>query len=546
MSISTRICLLVTALALAVPGLAGTALPADQPTDQTRERQSLSSLSEDQAVLHVLNRLTLGPGAGDLQKVATRGVRNFIQQQLSPSSIPEPAELERALERIPSLHMNPVEIFRTYGKPPKPPKSMSEEDRKARRRKMVGVMQEAVRARVLRALYSERQLQEVLVDFWFNHFNVFAGKGLDRIWVGAYERDAIRPHVLGKFRALLGATARHPAMLFYLDNWLNTAPNSPGARGRFKGLNENYARELLELHTLGVDGGYSQKDVVSLAKVLTGWGIPGPAMRWRMRAAFSNGTASDIRPMMGTALSTGFFFDSARHDFSDKVFLGRTIKGRGREEVTEVLDILAAHPSTARHICSKLAQCFVADDPPEELVNRMAEVFRKSDGNIGEVLRSLFDSKEFSEPRYFGAKFKSPYRYVISALRATGTRVENHLLVQRALRQMGMPLYGILTPDGYKNTTDEWLNPDAMTKRINFSMALSNGRLPFDREAVADPDHPVGPKPASDVAGPLIDFQALIPLMGKALSPATRKAVEEAPPRVKAGMILASPEFMRY
>ncbi len=218
----TSICRIVAVMFVAISGSLCNGLTEGRAADEIQDGPVLPSrVTEDQKIRHVLNRLTFGPSAGDVDNVKRIGLHNFIERQLHPSAIQEPGALERALAELPSLRMNPVAIFRTYGRRPKDPKLMSEEDRQNLRRKMVRVMQEAVRGRILRSLYSERQLQEVLTDFWFNHFNVFAGKGLDRIWVGSYERDAIRPHVLGKFRTLLGATARHPAMLFYLDNWLS-------------------------------------------------------------------------------------------------------------------------------------------------------------------------------------------------------------------------------------------------------------------------------------------------------------------------------------
>ncbi len=320
-------------------------------------------------------------------------------------------------------------------------------------------MEQAVQARLWRAVESPRQLQEVMVDFWYNHFNVFAAKGLDHLWVGAYEEQAIRPYALGRFRDLLGATAHHPAMLFYLDNWQNTAPNSPGVRGKQQGLNENYARELMELHTLGVDGGYTQEDVIALARILTGWGLGRPRGR-------------DIN-------KGGFFFDPKRHDFSDKVFLGQTIHGSGVAEGEEALDILARNPATARHISFELAQYFVADEPPSALVERLRKRFLDTDGDIRAVLDTLFHSPEFWDQKYYGNKFKTPYQYVVSAVRATDMKVVNVRPLYGMLMQLGMPLYGCLTPDGYKNTRDAWLNPDAMTRRIGFATALASGRLPL-------------------------------------------------------------------
>jgi uncharacterized protein (DUF1800 family) len=322
--------------------------------------------------------------------------------------------------------------------------------------------------------------------------------------VGTYEEQAIRPHVLGKFRSLLEATAKHPAMLFYLDNWQNTAPDSPGARGRYKGLNENYARELMELHTLGINGGYTQQDVITLARILTGWGFPGG----RQRA--NNGS--------------GFYFDATRHDSSDKVFLGQTIKGSGMAEGEQALDILARHPATARHISYKLAQYFVADEPPASLVDQLTKRFQETDGDIKAVLNTLFHSSEFLDPKYYNAKFKTPYQYLVSAIRATDTQVENYRTAAGVLRQMGMPVYGCPTPNGYKNTEEAWLSPDAVLRRISLTAALVSGRFSGKSSVTA---------------------QQLATTLGNNFSPKTSQVIAANPEGMKAALILGSPEFMR-
>ena len=319
------------------------------------------------------------------------------------------------------------------------------------------------------------------------------------------EEQAIRPNVLGKFRALLEATAKHPAMLYYLDNWQNKAPNRPAARGRFKGLNENYARELMELHTLGVNGGYTQQDVITLARIFTGWGFP-PRRQ-------------------GEAVQAEFYFDANRHDSSDKVFLGQTIKGSGMAEAEQALDILARHPATAHHISYKLAQYFVADEPPQSLVDKLAKRFQDTDGDIRAVLDTLFHSREFLDPKYYNAKFKTPYQYVISAIRATGMDVQNVRPVAGVLRQLSMQLYGCSTPDGYKNTQSAWLNPDAMLRRISFATTLAAGRF-------------AGSKP--------VDAQQLSKTLGNNFSTQTKEVMESSDKQIQAALILGSPEFMRH
>jgi uncharacterized protein (DUF1800 family) len=361
--------------------------------------------------------------------------------------------------------------------------------------------------------------------------------------VGAYEEEAIRPYALGHFRQLLEATAKHPAMLFYLDNWQNTAPNSPGAKGRFKGLNETYARELMELHTLGVDGGYTQQDVTTLARILTGWGFTRPLPQDTSDGYWSS-------------------FDAKRHDFSDKVFLGQTIKGSGIKEGEQALDILAQSPATAHHISYQLAQYFVADQPPPALVERLAQRFQQTDGDIREVLNTLFHSPEFWDMKNYNAKFKTPYQYVISSVRATGVEVHNFRPIYGMLQQLGMPLYGCLTPDGYKNTQDAWLNPDAMTRRLSFATALASGRLPLSQYPkdlgiglpLANTQMPGQDQTAMMPTPPIISLSKSQPVdatqlsntLGNYFSAQTQSAIAASPRQLSASLILGSPEFMHY
>jgi uncharacterized protein (DUF1800 family) len=328
------------------------------------------------------------------------------------------------------------------------------------------------------------------VDFWFNHFNVFAGKGADRILLTSYERDVIRPYVFGSFRELLGATAHSPAMLFYLDNWLSVdpeaakrlaerqrdmsqrlrrvpfnprrgrqpgGPEDPAARPqnlRRTGLNENYARELMELHTLGVDGGYTQQDIVHVARVFTGWTID--------------------RPRRGAE----FRFDARLHDNNEKVVLGHKIKGQGEAEGERVLDILAAHPSTARFIATKLARRFIQDDPPASVVDRASRRFQETNGNLREVVRTILMSPEFMAPDAYRAKVKTPFEFVVSAVRATGAEVQQATSLARTLRELGMPLYMSQPPTGYADKAEAWVNTGALVSRMNFAVALAGNQLP--------------------------------------------------------------------
>jgi len=476
----------------------------------------------DPKVLHLLNRLSFGPRPGDLQKVEVMGRDRYIQQQLSPDSISESPELTAKLNQLPSLNMTQIALLQQFRPRAVNGQKPDEAAKQAARRQTRVTLQDAVEARLLRATESNRQLQEVMVDFWFNHFNVYSGKGLTRAWVGSYEQEAIRPHVMGRFRDLLEATARHPAMLFYLDNIQNSAANNPAARPRSQGLNENYARELMELHTLGVNGGYTQQDVISLAKILTGWGY-----RRVGQAQFS--------PLPAEQSGNIFYFDEKRHDFSDKVFLGHKIKGGGASEVEQALDILAKHPATAKHITYELAQYFVADHPPKALVDRLAQRYLATDGNIREVLVTLFRSPEFNDSKYFNVKFKTPYQYVVSAYRAMGLSIDNAQRVQNTLQQLGMPIYGCQTPDGYKNTQDAWLNPDAMTRRLSFATQLAQGHWVASNDTSS----------TTSLPAPAINAIQLMQTLGDRFSPQTRQAIATSFPQLQTALVLGSPDFMK-
>jgi uncharacterized protein (DUF1800 family) len=559
------------------------------------------SIPQNQRALHALSRLSFGPRPGELKRVQQIGYERYIEEQLNPESIPIPRALSDRIASYPTLQMSPLALFIEYWRP------VMEAQREYRRQgKAAGAAasagksnpgkqavrnarirarvaaREAVEARVVRALEGPRQLQELMTAFWFNHFNVFAGKGLDLIWTGSFEQTAIRPHTMGKFRALLGATARHPAMLFYLDNWRNTAPGSPGARKNFDGINENYARELMELHTLGVNGGYTQQDVIALAHILTGWGLPpGGAERARMRDRMmtregAGGFGRFRRLRRGAGENPGgiasidpggFYFDASRHDFQSKTFLGHTIAGAGLSEGERALDILARSPATAHHLSYQLAQYFVADEPPPALVDRMAARYTASDGEIRAVLETMLSSGEFWERRYYRAKFKTPYEYVISAVRATGAPVRNCRPLYGTMALLGMPLYGCQTPNGYANTQQAWLNPDAMMMRVSFATALGTGHLPLERPefvetagappaAMREPklfgkrganphmemDAAAAPHRAPAMAPP--DAVALAGTLGGEFQPSTLAAVEQANPALRAAMILGSPDFM--
>ncbi len=463
---------------------------------------------------------------------------------------------------------------------------------------------ELSQAKLLQAIYSERQLQEVMTDFWFNHFNVFIGKGADRWLTTSYEYEAIRPHALGKFRDLLGATAQHPAMLFYLDNWLSVDPNAdfdprdlrrryaaylrengmePGGllleilrqrgmdtaqaeqlverqmrrfeaeqqgmrrgrlgqqqrrrpdqqqqqQGRRRGLNENYARELLELHTLGVDGGYTQQDVIEVARCFTGW------------------------TMLPLQLGQQFIYLDEFHDRGTKTVLGRTIKNGGRADGERVLDMVARHPSTARFISTKLARRFVSDEPPASLVEQMAATFQETDGDITAVLRTMFSAEEFWAPEAVAAKVKTPFEFVASAARATGAEVSDRPpALVLALRELGMPLYGAQPPTGYKDTADAWISTGALLNRMKVALGLASNRLPgvqteLDSQwlrTVSTEDLMM--RMGEDVVHRPVSAQTQVALTGELANAQDEIAAggRRAEARLLLGWLLASPEFQR-
>lgn len=493
----------------------------------------------DQQALHVLNRIAYGPKPGDIERVTAMGVRNYIDSQLDPAALPYPPELNARLDAIGALKRPAGDMLAEFTELRRDVRDEEEGARK-RRQQGVGAMSlQTSQARVLRAIDSPRQLEEVMVDFWFNHFNVFFDKGEVRPLVASYERDAIRPYVFGRFRDMLGATAKHPAMLYYLDNYLSSAapmqqPNKPRPRG---GLNENYARELMELHTLGVNSGYSQKDVTELARMLTGWTYDKKAL---MR---DNET---------------FRFDPRRHDRGVKLWLGRQVGDEGQAEGEYALDVLAMHPATARHISYKLAQYFVRDEPPKALVERMARTWLDSSGNLRSVLRTLLTSDEFMASDSVGAKFKTPYQFVISAARASATPVVNITPLLNTMSGLGMPLYGCQTPDGYKNTQEAWLNPDALSRRISFASQLAEGRLPLAVAPAARAETMGGnmmmasapasaPAPAPAPAAPPVrlDPALLGATLGPAISSRTQGVIAASPENLRAALLLGSPDFMQ-
>ena len=652
---------------------------AGRRADKTAVTIPDTGLTQDQKILHALNRLGFGPRPGDAERIRVVGLDRWIERQLNPESLPDrgmadrlapletirlpqeqllakypPPQLLRALERqlTTRMGMDPDAVAellpevaemrerqqrreraQAQQQGQSQPDGMAAEEtgqmlgqRRARQRGLRGpqrIVAELSQAKLLRAIYSERQLEEVMVDFWFNHFNVFIGKGADRWLTPGFERDAIRPHVLGKFRDLLGATAQHPAMLFYLDNWQSADPEAAqdprelrlayqraareagltpggvvveilrdrgvntseierrlermeqaqarrgGRRGgpgrnrqarqrrqqrrpqnqnrqpRKRGLNENYARELLELHTLGVDGGYTQQDVIEVARCFTGWTLTPPQFGQQ------------------------FVYVDALHDRGGKTVLGQKIKNGGRKDGERVLDLLARHPSTARFVSTKLARRFVSDNPPGSLVEKMAATFRKTDGDILAVLRTLFTSNEFWAPEAVNAVIKTPFEFVVSAARVTGADIpatterepRSAIGVAMALRELGQPLYGAQPPTGYKDTADAWVSTGALLNRMKIAMGFATGRLsggqlalPASAAEAGSPEELVvalgravlGREPSSETQAALqkelAQMQSGLPIKNFARLP---DRARQQLGRMTLGWLLASPEFQR-
>jgi uncharacterized protein (DUF1800 family) len=677
----SKLIALVLTASLAIP--AAMLVAADKRSKDKKINAASEQLDERQRAAHALNRLTFGPRPGEVDRVASMGVANWIEQQLNPGKIDDRA-LDARLSGFRTLRMDSKELVQNFPPPQilkqiasgrrglprdeekravyeagveryrnrqqtkqekgaddtqaaagddaaqamtpeeKQQRQQMRRDARDRADELMGmdadarfkailkmpaqerqlivrgldeqermqlidgmsaeqketllamanptqvVVNELSQAKLLRAAYSERQIEEVISDFWFNHFNVFINKGADRYLVTEYEREVIRPHALGKFSDLLLATAKSPAMMFYLDNWQSVGPNSQAAkfgrgeigagemigrrrgygrrRGIYqptpqqqqridkakqripKGLNENYAREVMELHTLGVNGGYTQKDVTELARVLSGWSIE--------------------RPREGGK----FKFNDRMHDPGDKRVLGRTFKEHGEKEGEEALLMLARHPSTAKFISRKLAMRFVSDDPPQPLVDEMARTFEKSDGDIKEVLRTMFRSREFWAPTTYRAKVKTPLEFVVSAVRATSADIQNAQPLVRFLQQSGMQPYGAQPPTGYSTKADAWVNSGALLARLNFALGLGVGKLPG---VTMDPQGLLGTRAPEDPAGVQASLENT--LLAGEISKQTHDTIRKqmvdpqltgvslkmVPPGVIAGLILGSPEFQR-
>jgi uncharacterized protein (DUF1800 family) len=503
--------------------------------------------ASDAQILHALQRLTFGPQPGDIEAVRKIGLQNWVQSQLHPESIAENAFLEEQLKPLASLRMNLVDSMSTpagqytvsgFGILQSGNGTLLQVINPAGNIEIVAgtIMMRPSRTpemdlkdgKLLRAVYSNRQLEEVLVDFWFNHFNLTAAKGGP--FVADYEREAIRPFVLGKFKDMLVATALHPAMLQYLDNKGSIAPeiaqpNGPNMTFSFagaRGLNENFSRELMELHTLGVDGGYTQKDVEAAARCFTGWNL--------VRTAASATARLEAKVAVE--------FVQWPHDPKDKVVLGQTIPGTGADEVYELLDILASHPPTARHISKQLAQRFVSDNPPQSLVDRMAKTFRDTDGDLREVMTTMLTSPEFFAEGAQQSKIKSPLELVSSAVRVLNGEIKDPAPLEQWIADMGQPLYGKIEPTGYPNSGETWLSTARLLVRLNFASALAAGKV----SGVTIDTNRWNGKNTPAIARDLL---------GRPLSSQTTEALQQGnvagivTPAFIGGLILGSPDFQK-
>jgi uncharacterized protein (DUF1800 family) len=544
---------------------------------------SAKPLTEDQRILHVLNRLGFGARPGDVARVKAIGLSKYIDKQLDPGSIND-SVAENKVKNLEIFGMTTSEVFAKYPNPGALLRQLdggkkaqaaaakvealsrtdadskadtAKDDRRDRRQRLQQlyreydlrpagqIMPQVFANRILRDVYSERQLQEVMVDFWQNHFNVFSGKGAVRWYLPSYERDVLRKYALGNFKDLLIGTAQHPAMLFFLDNFESVAPDSrakernsdggrlrqavlsgelsPQIRERIKerqgitdaqldqrirrlqnapaaaakrpkrGINENYARELMELHTLGVDGGYTQKDIIEVAKAFTGWTIADPRGYRRAAADMIKGDESRrvnrlqrLQGAPGDIESGEFYFNPRWHENGPKMVLGQKVDEGGIKDGLRVIDILVESPATAKFIARKLAVKFVSDTPSEDLVSRVADAFHRSHGDIRVTLRALFNDKEFFAPENYRAKIKTPYELAVSSIRALGADTNGSPALVAMLNKLGEVPYGYQAPTGYPDKAEDWVNTGALLERLNFAIAIASNRIAGTRVDLKD------------------------------------------------------------
>ena len=596
-------------------------------------------LSDDQKIRHVLNRLGFGARPGDVERIKATGLQKYIDQQLNPVAIDDKLA-ESKVKNLDIFALSTAELFAKYPNPgallrqlegkknkkavaknaaknaangeittpvasqnQPDPADMTDADKKERREKIAELYREydlkpaaqivpqIVANRVLRAVYSVKQLQEAMVDFWQNHFNVFAGKASVRWYIPSYERDVLRPNALGNFKDLLVGTAQHPAMLFFLDNFESVSPNAqagnganaerlkkiiarggqlpPKARERLKqqygvndeqldqrlkdmqkapaaakqkrGINENYARELMELHTLGVDNGYTQADIIEVAKCFTGWTIADPRGYRKVAASTIQGTEYRRMDRLQRAVgvpddvdSGEFYFNSRVHDNGSKTVLGQKINEGGIKDGLKVIDILANSPATAKFIARKLAVKFVSDSPSDAFVGRIADAFHKSSGDIKTTLKALFADSEFYAPENYRAKIKSPFELAVSSIRTLGADTNAGPAMLAMLDKLGEVPYGYQAPTGYPDTAEDWVNTGALLERLNFAVAIASNRIPgtkVDLRAYESKDK-----------SHILD-EAIASILEGDVSAATRanllKQLEQPLPEVKAGSELS-------
>lgn len=579
--------------------------PPNKKTKSFAGKLPITELTEDQAILHALDRLAYGPRPGDVERIKQMGLEKWVDEQLNFSSGDDPT-LDDKLANFKTLKMSSEELLEQY-----PPanevakqQGMSPEDYRQRQQQELQAKRQAMRqqgedpaqiqfetmpgpqriqaeldlATMDRAIYSNRQLYEVMSNFWANHFNVNVNKGADRWLITDYVENTIRPHAMGKFEDLLVATAESPAMLFYLDNWLSADPAAaqemqaqmeqrrkyqgmfdgatPPQPGEFpqpsngvvgqqmaqqkqpkkqeRGLNENYGREVMELHTLGVNGGYTQADVIQMAECLTGWTIHEPRK------------------------DPQFFFDDRLHDKSPKTVMGTTFDYGGMKDGLEALHMLAINPATAKHISFQLAQHFVSDNPPQALVDRMADTFLKSDGDIRVVLKTMIYSSEFWSKESYRAKVKTPFEVAVSAARALDLQTTISPQLAQWVGRMGEPMYQCEPPTGYADTADVWVNAGSLLNRLNFALTLATNHMPgtsADLEGLFGQDAETNAQAAmsravDDFLGGEVSEQTRATLEKQLGDPQIVQARLDDPVKhvnegLIAGLVLGAPEFQR-
>jgi uncharacterized protein (DUF1800 family) len=551
----TRVVVLLTGAAL----YAATASGDDRTAPLTAREQAVQTL----------NRLAFGPRPGDIEHVMAVGTAAWIEQQIHPERLAD-AAVDARLASLPTLGLSNAELVARFEEPLREAKKRLKAEKAAdaaadapdtagRLRDLVApesrprrILEDLTQARLIRAVGSERQLQEVLVDFWMNHFNVYANKGLDRIFIGSFERNAVRPWIWGRFEDLLLATAQSPAMLIYLDNARSAADAEHRPAGAIAlrrasatprgptGLNENYARELLELHTLGVDGGYTQHDVTELARVLTGWSVGLPRGAGAPEAMRRGGRFAAREPEP----PGGFVFRARLHDVGGKVVLGRRFPaGGGLAEGEAALRMLAREPATAHHLAFELCQYLVADAPPPALVERVTARYLATGGDLRETVRAIVTSPEFFDPHNYRAKIKTPFEYAVSAVRAMGGTTDGRAL-GRQIADMGEPLYLCQPPTGYADTAEAWVSSGALLARLNFSLALAQDRIPGTTVDVERVPAGAGTRQVLDGAIELVGTSVSADTL-QTISKRLAEGVDEAPQPLLAGLLLGSPEFQK-